>query len=289
MPKTIDEAFGIFHTRLTPYSTETDAVRRHRASIKSCLENNFGMTDLLRTGSTGNATGISGYSDTDYFAVIPSDKLKTNSATSLSEIRAAFEVRFPKTGIYVDSPAVVCPFGSGGAENTEIVPADYVKMSNGYKIYEIPDRNGGWMNASPLAHNSYVNGINDKLSKKVKPLIRFLKAWKYYNNVPISSFYLEIRVTKYAASETSIVYSIDIKNIFKYLFEHDLSAVIDPTGISGYIYPCSTEAKRIDALSKVKTAFTRTENAREAEENGRISDAFYWWNLLYNNNFPKHS
>ena len=162
-------------------------------------------------------------------------------------------------------------------------------MSNGYKIYEIPDRSGGWMNASPLAHNSYVSAVNDKLNKKVKPLIRFLKAWKYYNNVPISSFYLEIRVTKYATSETSIVYSIDIKNIFKYLFEHDLPMVIDPTGISGYIYPCSTEAKKIDALSKVKTAFTRAEKAREAEENGRISDAFYWWNLLYNNNFPKYS
>jgi hypothetical protein len=289
MPKTIEEAFGVFHTRLTPYTTETEAVKKHRVSIKTCLENNFGMTDFVRTGSTGNGTGISGFSDTDYFAVIPSDKLKTNSATSLAEIRAALETRFPKTGIYVDSPAVACPFGSGGAENTEIVPADYVRTSNGYKIYEIPDRSGGWMNASPLAHNTYVSTINDKLGKKVKPLIRFLKAWKYFNNVPISSFYLEIRVAKYAAGESSIIYAIDIKNILRHLADNDLPAVIDPTGISGYIHPCSTDAKKVDALSKLKTALSRAEKANEAESNKKITDAFDWWNLLYNYNFPKYS
>lgn len=289
MPKTIEEGFGTFHTWLTPYINETEAVKKHRISIKSCLENNFGLTDFVRTGSTGNATGISGYSDTDYFAVIPSEKLKRNSATSLTEMRIALETRFPTTRVYVDSPAVICTFGSGGVENTEIVPADYVKIVNGYKVYEIPDRNGGWMNASPLAHNTYVSSVNDKLNKKVKPLIRFLKAWKYYNNVPISSFYLEIRVAKYASNETSIIYSIDVKNILKFLLDNDLPAIIDPTGISGYIYPCSTDTKKADTISKLRTALTRAEKAKEAEENGKILDAFYWWNLLYNNNFPKYS
>ena len=289
MPKTIEDAFGVFHTSLTPFTAETEAVKSHRTSLKQCLENNFNMYNFIRTGSTGNATGISGYSDSDYFAIIPTEKLKSNSASTLAELRTALEIRFPRTGVYVDSPAVVCPFGIMAAQTTEIVPADYIKTENGYNIYDIPDRNGGWIRASPLAHNSYVNSINDKLNKKVKPLIRFLKAWKYYNNVPISSFYLEIRVAKYAMGEQSIIYSIDIYNIFKYLMDNDLPAVIDPTGISGYIYPCSTEAKKVYALSKLKSAFARAEKARTAESNNNISDAFYWWNLLYNYNFPKYS
>ena len=45
--------------------------------------------------------------------------------------------------------------------------------------------------ASPDAHNAYVASIDTKFGGKVKPLIRFIKAWKYFRDVPISSFYLE--------------------------------------------------------------------------------------------------
>lgn len=215
MPKTINEGFDTLHSRLTPNLTETESIKSHRESIKACLESNFGMKNFFRTGSTGNGTSISGYSDTDYFASIPGDKLKENSSVSLREVKEALQQRFPKTSIYVDSPAVVCPFGSSDAETFEIVPADYLKQENDYNIYDIPDGNGGWMKASPLAHNNYVTEVNKKLGYKVKPLIRFIKAWKYYCDVPISSFYLEILSVKYAEKESAIVYSIDVQNILK--------------------------------------------------------------------------
>lgn len=73
------------------------------------------------------------------------------------------------------------------------------------------------MDASPDAHNDYVRSIDNDLWSKVKPLIRFIKAWKYFQNVPISSFYLELRVAKYASDESSILYSIDVKRVFALL------------------------------------------------------------------------
>ena len=264
MSKTINEGFSTLHSRLTPNLTETEFIKSHRASIKACLESNFDMKNFFRTGSTGNGTSISGYSDTDYFASIPANKLKDNSSSSLREVKEALQTRFPKTGIYIDSPAVVCPFGSSDAETFEIVPAHYLKQEKGNNVYDIPDGSGGWMKASPLAHNKYVTDVNIKLDYKVKPLIRFMKAWKYYCNVPISSFYLEIKTVKYAEKESSIIYSIDILNLIKQMHDSKLSAVIDPTEISGYIYPCKTEANKADALSKVSTAKTRSEKAREA-------------------------
>ena len=82
-------------------------------------------------------------------------------------------------------PAVVVPFGTDAKESTEVTPADYIKVNeDGYKMYEIPDCSNGWMRSSPDAHNAYVRGVDEDLSKKVKPLIRFIKAWKYYRNVP---------------------------------------------------------------------------------------------------------
>ncbi len=103
---------------------------------------------------------------------------------------------------------------------------------------------------------------------KVKPLIRFIKAWKYYKNVQMYSFYLEMKVARYAATEKSILYSIDMKRIFNALLTEGLTAMQDPTGVSGYIYPCFSKTMKDDALSKIETALSRAEKAYEAEDKG---------------------
>ena len=288
MAKTIEEGFRIFHSRLTPTDTETQAAKNHRASIKDCLEGNYGMTNFFRTGSFGNGTSIKGYSDVDYFAVIPTETHKQDSSVNLSNIRITLSNRFPNTGVRVSSPAIVLPFGTEAKETTEVVPADYKRKTKGYNVYEIADGKGGWMDSSPSAHNAYVREVDSNLSNKVKPLVRFLKALKYYKNIPISSFYLELRVSKYAKGEYSIVYSIDIINLLKYFVDNNLPAIQDPQGISGYIYPCNTDVKKEDAISKLTTALSRAEKAGEEENNENIKDAFYWWNLLFDNKFPSY-
>ena len=287
--RTVNQGFTDFLSTLTPTSGESAAAKNHRASIKACLESNFDMTSFFRTGSFGNGTSISGYSDVDYFAEIPSCKLKVNSTITLSEVREALAKRFPNTGVRVSCPAVVVPFGTDAKESTEVTPADYIEDNDdGYKIYDIPDCSNGWMRSSPDAHNAYVREVNEDLGFKVKPLIRFIKAWKYYRNVPISSFYLELRVTKYAEDKSWITYSKDVKGVLSYLDSIDLANMRDPKGISGYINPCSTNAKLEDAKSKLSTALTRAQNACDAEDNGKIEEAFKWWDRLYNYKFPNY-
>lgn len=168
------------------------------------------------------------------------------------------------------------------------MPADYVYDRNGFKVYDIPDCADGWMKASPDAHNKYVSDVDAKLGGKVKPLIRFMKAWKYFREVPISSFYLEMKVAKYAASELSIIYDIDIKNLLDQLLREELSSMQDPMGISGNITACNSTARRADALSKLATAASRAEKARDAALANNISSAFDYWRLLYNDKFPTY-
>ena len=290
MPRTIEAGFRDFLRKLTPSSGESDAAKQHRASIKSCIERNLNMRRFFRSGSFGNGTSISGYSDVDYFASIPSDNLNQNSDTSLSRVRNILDNRFPNTGVRVSCPAVKVPFGNLAKESTEIVPAEYMKKSSeGHHIYKIPNCDGGgWMNSSPEAHTAYVRGVDGNLESKVKPLIRFIKAWKYFRDVPISSFYLELRLTKYSEGESSILYSIDIKRILRYLYNNELADMRDPKGISGLISPCATDAQHEEAMSKLATALTRAEKAREAEDKDNIKDAFYWWNLLFSGKFPSY-
>ena len=79
-----------------------------------------------------------------------------------------------------------------------------------------------------------------------------------------------------------------MKNIFSYLDRIGLASMQDPKGISGYISPCSTATKLADAKSKLSTALNRAQKARDAENKDDIKEAFEWWNLLYNYNFPSY-
>ena len=288
MPRSIEEGFDDFLVKLKAKAPETEAAKRHRASVEASLIANFCLKRFVRIGSFGNGTSVSGYSDVDYLASIPSTHLTQKSAYSLTKIRDALDTRFPLTGVRVNTPAVAVPFGTYRSETTEVVPADYLGEANGFKVYEIADGGGGWMRISPDSHNDYVARIDRLHAGRVKPLIRFIKAWKFHRNVPISSFYLEMRVAKYAEGESAIVYDIDVLRILQSLWEHQLAKLQDPTGFSGYVSACKTDLQREDALSKLGTAVVRAQKARQAALDASITDSFNWWRLLYNDAFPTY-
>lgn len=289
MPRSIDEGYVDFLDLLKPTATESASAKSHRASIEACLKSNYGLLRFFRIGSFGNGTSISGFSDVDYLASLPNAALKASSNYSLTKVRTALDARFPNTGVRVDCPAILVPFGTGASESTEIVPAEFIKTEHGFSVYDIADCANDWMRASPEAHNGYVAAIDKKHCGRVKPLIRFIKAWKFARAVPISSFYLELRVAQYANAESSILYSIDVKRIFCHLRDIELRSMQDPMGISGLIDPCKSQAQKDDALSKLETAVSRAEKAIYAELNDAdIGAAFDWWRLLYNNWFPTY-
>ena len=219
MPRTLSEGFQVFLTKLTPSSFETNAAKTHRKSIESCLKTNFSMNRFFRTGSFGNGTSISGFSDVDYFAEIPSSVLKDNSIYTLRIVKDALATKFPNTGVRVSTPTVLVPFGTDKKEWTEVTPCDHITTIHDFKIYDIPNGNGGWLKSCPDAHNSYVRSIDQKHNGKVKALIRFVKAWKYYNNVPISSFYLELKIAKFCKDESSIIYQYDINPYYPIYYQ----------------------------------------------------------------------
>lgn len=285
MPRTLDEGFRDFLKKLTPSSSETEAAKSHRASIEQCLSNNFDLLRFWRIGSFGNGTSISGYSDTDYMASL--NDLTESSSYSLQNIRAALARRFPNSSVTVRCPAVKVPFGVLAKETTEVVPGDLIS-TDPYYIYDIPDCNGGWMRTSPDAHNTYVRRVNEKHGSKVKPLIRFIKAWKYYQDVPISSFYLEMRAAKYCEGESAIIYWLDIEYFLSRMLDADLPAIQDPMGVAGYIRPCSSESNFDSALSKLNTAVTRAKNANAAKKSDDIREAFEWWDKFYAYEFPSY-
>jgi hypothetical protein len=60
----------------------------------------------------------------------------------------------------------------------------------------------------------------------------------------------------------------------------------DPRNVSGRIHACSSDAKRAEALSKVRTAASRTRRALEADRSDDPGKAFQLLDLLFNARFP---
>lgn len=291
MARTLEQGFQDFLKRLTPLTSERKKGASHKNSVESCLVKNFGCSHFFETGSFGNKTGAKDFSDTDYFAVCPEQDLRKNSSTTLREVKEALQYTFRGTAakIKVNSPSVTVPFGTRASENLEITPCFYnavIATPAGRKrSYGIPSGDGGWMLSSPRAHKAYVAYHNDRLHRRLKPLITLVKAWKFYHNVPISSFYLELRITKFLERKRKINYEIDLYGTIKKLRDIELADIRDPMGVSGMVRASKTNEKKKSALSKLITACSRAEKAY-ASKDKNLDDCFHWWKMFYNGKFP---
>lgn len=288
MTRTMAQGFSDFIDKLIPTESQRAKATSHRASIEEKLDSEFGIFRMCESGSFRHGTGVRYRSDVDFFVSLKS-KQPALSSSILSSVRTVLKERFPLTEIHVSRPAVVLEFGSG-YERVEIIPAYYQTTTNGSAKFEIPAASGDdWLESTPEAHTNYVDDCNKTPTKgAAKSLARMLKAWKYYRDVPVSSFYLEMRAAKYMAGEKYVDYAEDVYRILNQLNNAGLAAMQDPTGNTGYIYACSSDATATTARSRLATATSRALKARDAYKAGNIKEAFEWWDLVFNGRFPSY-
>ncbi len=285
----IDEGFRLFLDSLIPGDDESYVAEDCREDIKECLDDNFGLYAFFPGGSFLNGTSIRGYGGVDYFASVDFDSVPDDSVSLLAAVSDALDRRFPNTGVAVRAPAVVVPLGVDGGKTIGVIPARLAgQTSDGYRIYAIADGTGGWMKSSPDAHSAYIAAIDHDLDGKLRPLIRFLKAWKYFRNAAISSFYLELRCTEYASGEKMIVYSVDFRNVLELLWDDQLADVYDREGVSGRVSARSAGVDREAALSRLRSAIYHTTRAQDTAAQGDVEEAFRYWNRVFNRHFPAY-
>jgi hypothetical protein len=287
MATTINAAFDQFLECLSTAPDEAEAAKSYRASIEQKLREEFGLTSFFRVGSFENGTNVSGYSDVDQFAVIPEPSPRPDSHRLLVTVAVALRTRFPNTGVRVNSPAVVLPCGRDPSESTEVMPVFEVGLTElGFRQFMMPKGAGGWMTAAPEAHNEYVRTIDRDHGGKVKSLIRCLKGWKHMRNVPISSFYLELVAAEYAKTQETIIYDIDLRNVFETILATDFAPYPDPVIAGEVLTPCKTIPRQADALTKVRDAAAWSREAVTLNFEGNSPAAFLRWDRVFNGNFP---
>jgi predicted nucleotidyltransferase len=283
------EGFRVFIDWQIPSAADRAKASSHRAAIEVKLEQKYGLYRMFQSGSFSHGTGVKNFSDVDYFVSLKSDKPQL-SYSILNSVKATLQERFPFTTIRVARPAVVLDFG-GGYETVEIIPAFASQSVNDDVMkFQIPGVATEWLESAPEAHVKYVNGCNQLPSYgKAKSFIRLVKAWKFYMDVPVSSFYLEMRAANYIARQTSVNYAYDLSIFFNELLSADLADMNDPTGTTGRIRACSTDYNKQLAIKRLETAAGRARNALIAHRNNNDSQAFYYWDLLFGGHFPAYS
>jgi hypothetical protein len=286
--KSVQEGFDTFIGWLVPTDAQRDAGKQHRASVKAALEAKLTIRNFFETGSFSHGTGVRGHSDIDVLVSLGHTK-PDSSYTALNWIKDALEARFPRTTVRISRPAVVVEFG-GGYETWEVIPGFLTSRGTSDQyIYDIPGPNVGsaYIDAAPKEHLAYVNECNEPPKKGcAKRLARLIKAWKYYQDVPISSFYLEMRAAQHVGTQETYIDVWDLCQLLEKLDGHQLAGMNDPKGASGRINPCSTDAKLINAQSKVHSAAVRARKALDAQQDGNDDDAFYYLDLLFGGRFP---
>lgn len=288
MARSVEEGFDAFLSRLCPTQAQRSAGATHRASVKGALETRLPVRRMLETGSFSHGTGIRGRSDIDALVSLGADR-PGSSYTALTWVKNALGERFPRTPVKIRRPAVVVEFGAG-YETWEVIPGFLTTRGNSDQyVYDVPSATyqGGWIDSAPRVHLDYVNLANKKPSKgDAKALARLLKAWKYYRNVPVSSFYLEMRCAQHVRGVSRYIHIYDLCEVLESLHANQLAAMNDPSGATGRIRACSSDSSRADALTKLSRAATRARNALEAYKDGKTDHAFYYLDKLFNGQFP---
>ena len=288
MARSVNQGFETFLSRLKPTQAQREAGASHRASVKGALTAKLQVSRFRETGSFSHGTGIRGYSDIDLLVSLGADR-PNSSWTALTWVKDALQARFPRTPVKIRRPSVVVEFGSG-YETWEVIPGFITgRGGEGQFVYDVPSpvTSGGWIDSAPGEHLDYVNGANKKPHPgDAKDLARLLKAWKYYRNVPVSSFYLEMRCAQHVKGISTYIHVWDLCEVLEDLETNELAAMNDPSGATGRIKACSSDARREEALTKLSRAATRARLALKAYKDDKIDDAFYYLDKLFNGHFP---
>lgn len=262
MNATASSALETLIRAMTPDEAARTAAARHREEIEDWLTSDLGIIRMRETGSWHHGTALHRFSDVDYFVTMPGPR-PINSSTALETLRASLARGLSGALAVPDRPAVRLRFFDDGPD-VEITPAYFRDTDD----YDIPDPDStGWIRSNPAVHLAYVDQAQQKTNSRAKGLIRLVKTWKAWNQVPLSSFYLEMRTAQYALGNEPIIYDWDLRDFFKGLSSNGLREMNDPTNYGRRITTgTSNLTEALTAKYAVDEAVRLSRLAREATE-----------------------
>lgn len=277
--------------RIQPQTSELKAARSHLITVRRRLNSSFDISKIVVIGSHSRHTAIRWYSDLDVMAVLRRNEAKwgdrlVSSSTLITRVRNDLNDRYVNTDVRRDQQAVVVGFADQ-QQSLDVVPALFNSFGKARPIFIIPDGEGGWLETSPEAHDSYFAKSEEKSGGKLKRLIQLIKWWKFAREqpIPIQSFYLDLLL---ASSDICVgvkPYTYCLYEAFKLLADRDCRGLRDPVGIAGVVNATKTEAQRGRVNDAVSYALDHSRAAIAAAAVKDLIEANRQWGLVFNGNY----
>lgn len=275
---------------LTPAQL-TDGQTKH-AGVRSCLNSHYyGISsgcynNSFLIGSWGKSTQIRPPRDIDVLFILPRAvyqrfKLVRGNKQSqlLQEVRSVLLSTNPNTKMRADGQVVLVPFSS---YNVEVVPG--FPLPNGrYQICNT-NRGGKYEITDPRAEIQKVDFINSITNGNARNLIRTIKCWQGYCNVPLKSFCIELLVITFLQTyphknKSTDYYNLMVRNFFKFLIGKSNKYVVTP----GTKKPVSLGN---DWKSKAVSAFKHARDATNWESKNYSCSAGQEWQKIFGTDIP---
>jgi hypothetical protein len=292
---TVSDKFKVLVEKVQPLGTELSRAESHASSIRSGLENAFGLVDFRVIGSHERGSAIRIQSDVDYLSVLERDDARwggayVSSNTFLGNVRDALGARFPYTNVTRDGVALTVHFTDGAVD---VVPAVFHSMQvlsgSTVPVYRMADGVGGWMQAAPRAHNLFIAEAEKRSGGKLSRVAQLLKFWRHTRSttIPLLSFHTEMLLASADVCTGAKTYQQCLAEAFNLIASRGARALQDPVGVSGLIPSAYTQAQVSDVAAAAAYAADKSARALAAEHTyGGTNEAYYYWDLVFNGRFP---
>lgn len=250
---------------------------------KHYYEDNYNGSTKLIIGSFGKDTAIRPPSDVDViFELPPSEKERYDNRSGngqsqlLQDVKSLLLKTYPSTDIKGDGPVVVVDFNS---YKIELNPA--FKSFWGYSV-PITRDGGKWEDINPIREKEEIDKSDKRSNGNTRNLIKMIKKWKDYCNVPLKSFYIELLVVDFLEENEHYYYGFHAYDMLLYeFFKFLLSSKNKFKALPGVINIINYGNKW---ESKAETA---CKNARNAWLSDSKEDGIDYLRKIFGHSFPK--
>ena len=288
----VSKRFSVFLANIMLTEPQMESGRSRRESVVQVLNSEYWgsqhkTNNSLFVGSWGKFTTVRPPRDVDILFKLPKSvydrfarRTGNKQSQLLQEIKGILAAKFTNTRIKGDGPVVKVPFAS---YDVELIPA--FDLTNGRYWICMTDNGGYYKEADYDAEAEAVKSSNDNTKEKTRDLIRMMKRWQAYCNVPLKSFWIELLAIDFLfgwehKDKSMVYYDWMVRDFLRHLegkSHHTLYA------------PGTFEIMNIgdDWLSKARTARQRAEKACENESDSPTI-AGEEWQKIFGIDIPKN-
>lgn len=238
-------------------------------------------------GSWAKSTRIRPPRDVDVLFTLPKSvydrfdaRYGNRQSQLLQEIRETLLSAFQLTKIRGDGPVVLVPFTS---YNVELIPA-FSLVGGGHWV-PMTDNGGRYKKADYAAESSAIATSNSETNGQTRDLVRMMKRWQGYCNVPIKSFWIELIAIDFLRQwehkgKSKEYYDWMVRDFLAYLTGRKNS----------YVYaPGTGEAMNVGSAweSRASTALSRARKACSLESDKNWEEAGVEWQKIFGMDVPK--